>query len=305
MLRTPEECFDGLPDFAFAFDYATVRGPQGEAARLAYVDEGDPAGPPVLLMHGEPTWSFLYRKMIPGLVDAGFRVIAPDLIGFGRSDKPATQAEHSYAAHVEWARSALFDHLDLRDVTLFCQDWGGLIGLRLVGEHPDRFARVCAANTGLPDGSRRMGKAWQGFYAFVQASEDLPIGLLCSGGVVDPMAPAVVAGYEAPFPGPEYKAAAKAMPGLIPQEPEAPGAAENRAAWQVLERFDRPFLCLFSDGDPITAGADKVFCERVPGTAGQPHGTVRGGHFLQEDAGPELASRLADWAKACESENLP
>jgi haloalkane dehalogenase len=192
-------------------------------------------------------------------------------------------------------RSLLFDHLELHDITLFCQDWGGLLGLRLVGTQPLRFARVCAANTGLPDGSRQMGSAWQRFYAFVQASEDLPVGLLCSSGVVEPMAPEVVAAYEAPFPGPEFKAGPKAMPGLIPQQPDAPGAADNRHAWQGLERFDRPFLCLFSDSDPITAGADAPLRERIPGAAGQPHTTVHGGHFLQEDAGPELAGLLADW----------
>ena len=295
MLRTPDEVFADLPDFPYQPRYVDLDGPGGEPVRMALVDEGGDDRPPVLLMHGEPTWSFLYRTMIPPLLEAGFRVVAPDLIGFGRSDKPEAQADHTYAAHVEWVRAALFDHLDLADVTLFCQDWGGLIGLRVAAESPDRFARIAAANTGLPDGSVRLGEAWQGFYRFVQETADLPIGLLCSGGVATPMADAVKAAYDAPFPGPEFKAAAKALPGLIPQRPDQAGAAENRAAWEVFASWRKPFLTLFSDGDPITAGADRPFRERIPGAEGQPHATVKGSHFLQEDSGPELAHRLAEW----------
>ena len=298
MLRTPDDAFADLRDYPFQPRYVDLSGPAGQPVRMALVDEGGTGRPPVVLLHGEPTWGFLYRKMVPPLVEAGFRVVVPDLIGFGRSDKPEAQSDHSYAAHVEWVRAALFDHLDLTGVTLFAQDWGGLIGLRVAAESPDRFARIAAANTGLPDGSVRLGEAWQAFYRFVQSSDDLPVGLLCSGGVTEPMAAEVVAGYDAPFPGPAYKAGPKALPGLIPQSPDAPGAADNRAAWAVFERWEKPFLCLFSDGDPITKGADRPFLERIPGTRGQPHATVPGGHFLQEDSGPELARLLADWAGA-------
>ena len=298
MLRTPDEAFSDLPDYPYEPRYVDLDGPGGQAARMALVDVGSDDRPPVVMLHGEPTWGFLYRRMVPVLADAGFRVVIPDLIGFGRSDKPESQDDHSYAAHVEWVRAALFDHLDLAGVTLFCQDWGGLIGLRVAAESPDRFARIAAANTGLPDGSVRLGDAWQAFYRFVQSTEDLPVGTLCAGGVTQKMAAPVVAAYDAPFPDPSFKAGPKALPGLIPQSPDAPGAADNRAAWAVLEQWEKPFLCLFSDGDPITRGADRPFLERIPGTRGQPHRTVGGGHFLQEDSGPEVARLLAGWAGA-------
>ncbi|MBI2710403.1 MAG: haloalkane dehalogenase [Actinobacteria bacterium] len=297
ILRTPDDRFTGLAGFDLPPRYIEVAAGDGTDAtlRLAYVEAGDPAGPVVLLLHGEPSWSYLYRTMIPVLADAGLRVIAPDLVGFGRSDKPAAMEDHTYERHVEWLRAALFDALDLEAVTLFCQDWGGLLGLRLVGEHPDRFARICAANTGLPDGTRRLPEAWWRFHDFVQNTPDLPVGFLVASGVANGMAPDVQAAYDAPFPDAAYKAGPRAMPGLIPQTLDDPATPANQAAWEVLRRFDRPVLCLFSDSDPITKGGERALIERIPGAAGQPHASVPGGHFLQEDSGPQIAARVVDW----------
>ena len=306
-LRTPEDRFADLPGFPYEPSYAQT----SDGLRMAYVDEG-PAGvegaPVVLLLHGEPSWSYLYRKMIPVLVDAGFRCVAPDLIGFGRSDKPTRLEDFTYARHVEWLRSVLFspspDGLDLQDVTLVCQDWGGLLGLRLVAEavasgDGSRFARVCAANTGLPDGTRRLPDAWWQFRDFVVRTEDLPIGFLVASGCADPMAPEVQAAYDAPFPDASYKAGPRAFPDLIPQDPDNVATPDNQAAWEVLVGFDKPFLCAFSDKDPITGGGERMLIGKIPGATGQPHTTIEGGgHFLQEDRGPELARIVADWARA-------
>lgn len=292
LLRTPDGALDDVPDFPWEPRTVEVPVAEGDAQtlRMAVVDQGPRDAPVVLMLHGEPSWSYLWRRVAAPLVDAGLRVVLPDLVGFGRSDKPAETSDHSYAAHVGWLRAALLDALDLDDITLVCQDWGGLLGLRLLGEHPDRFARVVAANTGLPDGSVRMGEVWQQFHAFVQRTPDLPVGFLVSSGCAVPMGDEVRGWYDAPFPTPELKAGPRAMPGLIPQEPDAPGAAEARAAWGVLERFDRPFVCAFSDSDPITRGADRLFLDRVPGTRHERHVTLAGGgHFLQEDVGPALA----------------
>ncbi len=292
VLRTPDACFADLPDFPWEPHYATT----SDGLRMAYLDEG--SGPVVLLLHGEPSWSFLYRTMIPGLLEAGCRVVAPDLIGFGRSDKPSEVSDYTYAGHVEWLRSVLFDALDLHDVTLVCQDWGGLLGLRLVAEHPDRFDRVVAANTGLPDGLHRLPEEWWRFRDFVARTPDLPIGFLVSAAVVDPMAPAVVAGYDAPFPEASYKAGALAFPDLIPQDPDNPATPDNQRAWEVLSTWEKPFLCAFSDSDPITRGGDRAFLSRIPGCAGQPHTVIEGGgHFLQEDRGPELSAVVVSWMR--------
>lgn len=264
---------------------------------MGYVDEGD--GPVVLMLHGEPSWGYLYRGMVQPLLDAGCRVVIPDLIGFGRSDKPTSMEDYTYARHVEWTRSVLFDALDLRDVTLVCQDWGGLIGLRLVGEHPARFAAVVAANTGLPDGTRRLPDAWWQFHDFVVRTPDLPIGFLVASGCADGLSPEDQAAYEAPFPTPESKAGARAFPGLIPQTLEDPATPANQAAWEGLAAFDKPFVCAFSDRDPITAGAEKGLIGRIAGTAGQEHVVITGGgHFLQEDRPAELAAVVARVALA-------
>ncbi|AOW91620.1 haloalkane dehalogenase [Rhodococcus sp. WMMA185] len=291
-LRTPDQCFADLPGFPWSPHYADT----SDGLRMAYIDEGPKDGPVVLLLHGEPSWSYLYRHMIPVLVDAGMRVIAPDLIGFGRSDKPTEVSDYTYARHVEWMRSFLFDALDLNDITLFCQDWGGLIGLRLVGEHPERFARVCASNTGLPDGTRKLPEAWQMFRNFVASTPDLPIGRLVSGGCTEPLTEEEIAAYEAPFPDSSYKAGARAFPDLIPQDEDNVATPDNRAAWVGLAKFDKPFLCLFSDKDPITAGGERALIHKIDGAAGQPHQTVEGGgHFVQEDRGDVLAEALIAW----------
>jgi len=297
VLRTPDARFADLPGYPWTPSYAET----SDGLRMAYLDEGpsDGTAPVVLLLHGEPSWSYLYRHMVPPLVDAGYRVVAPDLIGFGRSDKPDQQSDYTYARHMEWLRSVLFDRLDLTDITLVCQDWGGLLGLRLVAEHPDRFARVVAANTGLPDGTKRLPEAWWAFHDFVQRTPDLPIGFLVQSGCVDGLTEIEVAAYDAPFPDAAYKAGARAFPGLIPQTLDNPATPANQAAWRVLERWDKPFLCAFSDADPITAGGERMLIGKIPGAKGQPHATITGGgHFLQEDRGPELAQVIVDWLRS-------
>jgi haloalkane dehalogenase len=245
-------------------------------------------------LHGEPSWSFLYRSVIPPLVAAGHRVVAPDLIGFGRSDKPSARTEHTYARHVEWLRAALFSELDLTDVTAFGQDWGGLLGLRLVAEHTDRFRRVAVGNTGLPTGDERTSEAFLAWQTFSQTAESLPIGRIVAGGCATPLDDGVVAAYDAPFPDDRYKEGPRQLPVLVPTSREDPAAGANRAAWEALARFERPFLCCYSDGDAITRGADRKFLEVVPGAAGQAHTTIAGaGHFLQEDRGAQLGAVLA------------
>jgi haloalkane dehalogenase len=263
---------------------------------MAYVEAGPPDGAPVLLLHGEPSWSFLYRKVIAVLADAGLRAIAPDLIGFGRSDKPAEVADHSYAKHVEWVRQFAFDRLDLRDVTLVGQDWGGLIGLRLVAEHPDRFARVVAANTGLPTGDQQMPDVWLRFRDVVRTAPSLSVSRLVQSGCQTTLPADVLAAYEAPFPDPSYATAVRAMPDLVPAEPNNPASAANRAAWRELTRWEKPFLVAFSDRDPITGAMAPILKRAVPGAAGLEHPVLEGaGHFLQEDAGERLGRIVVDF----------
>jgi haloalkane dehalogenase len=289
-LRTPDERFANLPGWPYAPRYADVLG-----VRVHYVDEGPRDAAPVLLLHGEPSWSFLYRKMIPVIAGAGHRVVAPDLVGFGRSDKPSRREDYTYARHVEWMAGVL-EALDLREVTLVCQDWGGLIGLRLVAEHGARFARVVAANTGLPTGDERVPEAFFAWQAFSQSAEVLPIGKIVQTGCARGLEPEIVAAYDAPFPDESYKAGARAFPTLVPTRPDDPASEANRAAWRALERFEKPFLTAFGDSDPITKGADRLFRERIPGAAGQPHTTLtKAGHFIQEDAGEELARVVVDF----------
>jgi len=298
VLRTPDECFVDLPDFPFAPHYVQVPAGDGVDLRVHYLDEGDPDAPVVLLMHGEPSWCFLYRHMIPVLVDAGLRCVAPDLVGFGRSDKPAARADYTYARHVTWMQS-FFDATALADVTLVCQDWGGLIGLRLVAANPDRFARVVTANTFLPTGDSPATDAFFKWRDFSQNVPTFPAGAIVNTGCTTDLAPEVVAAYDAPFPDEAMKAGARQFPTLVPTTPDDPESAANRAAWAVLERFERPWLCAFSDQDPITAGSDRALKRRVPGCAGQPHTVIEGaGHFLQEDRGPELARVVADFVRS-------
>jgi len=298
-LRTPDDRFAGLPDFDFAPHYVEVDDGDGGRLRLHHLDEGSPDGEVVLLMHGEPSWSFLYRHMIPALVDAGLRCVVPDLVGFGRSDKPAERSDYSYARHVEWMRSALLDQLDLRDVTLVGQDWGGLVGLRVAAENPDCFARIVVANSGLPTGDRPPTDAFLAWQRFSQEAEEFPVGGIVNGGCTSSLTPEVIAGYDAPFPDDSYKAGARVFPTLVPTSPDDPAADANRAAWRVLEHWDKPVLTAFSDGDPITRGGARPFESRIPGAQGQAHATITGaGHFLQEDRGPELAAVIVDFVKA-------
>jgi haloalkane dehalogenase len=295
-LRTPDDRFADLPDFPFEPHYVEIDDLDGGTLRVHYLDEGPAGAAPVLLLHGEPSWSFLYRKMIPGLVAAGHRVVVPDLVGFGRSDKPAEPSDYTYARHVDWMAQVVLGHLDLRDATFFGQDWGGLVGLRLVTRAPDRFARVVVGNTGLPTGDRPPTEAFLAWQKFSQESPEFPIGRIVAGGCATAPAADVVAAYDAPFPDDAYKAGARIFPSLVPTGPDDPAAADNRAAWEVLRAWDKPFLVAFSDQDPITKGGERVFLREVPGAQGQPHVTIEGGgHFLQEDRGPELAAVLVDF----------
>jgi haloalkane dehalogenase len=294
LLRTPEDRFADLPYFAFPVRYAHVHG-----VRMAYVEAGPPDGPPVLLLHGEPSWSFLYRKLLPVLAGAGLRAIAPDLVGFGRSDKPAEVADHSYARHVEWVRGLAFDALDLRGVTLVGQDWGGLIGLRLVAEHPDRFARVVAANTGLPTGDQPMPEVWWRFREVVITAPEISVSRLVQSGCQTPLPSEVLAAYDAPFPDETFMAGVRAMPRLVPTAPDDPATPANRAAWQQLSTWDKPFLVAFSDRDPITGGMAPILKRTMAGAAGLDHPVLDGaGHFLQEDAGERLGRIVADFVAA-------
>ena len=293
VLRTPEERFAELPDFGYQAKYADIG-----ALRLAYVEAGPADGQPVLLLHGEPSWSFLYRKVIPVLAEAGLRAIAADLIGFGRSDKPAAIEDHSYARHVEWIRAFAFDRLDLHGITLVGQDWGGLIGLRLVAEHPDRFARVVAANTGLPTGDQPMPDVWLRFRELVRTAQILSVSRLVQSGCQTTLSAPVLAAYDAPFPDPAYAAGVRAMPNLVPAEPDNPASAANRAAWQRLAAWDKPFLVAFSDRDPITGGMAPVLKRAIPGAARFEHPVIAGaGHFLQEDAGERLGAVIRDFVE--------
>lgn len=295
-VRTPDDRFADLSDYPFEPHYAQIADGDGDTLRVHYVDEGPPDGAVVLLLHGEPSWSYLYRHMIPPLVAAGHRVVAPDLVGFGRSDKPTEQTDYSYARHVAWASSLVFDHLDLRDVTLFGQDWGGLIGLRLVAAQPDRFSRVAIGNTGLPTGEGRPSDAFMAWQKFSQEAPEFQIGNIVNGGCATDLSSAVIAAYDAPFPDDSYKAGARIFPSLVPTTPDDPEAPANNAAWNVLAQFDKPFLTCFSDLDPVTKGGDAPFLAKVPGAQGLPHSTIEGAsHFLQEDKGPQLAELLIEF----------
>jgi haloalkane dehalogenase len=290
VLRTPDARFAGLEDWPFAPQYQVLAMESGDPLRMHYVDEGPLDGAVVLLMHGEPSWAYLYRKTIPALVAQGHRVIAPDLIGFGRSDKPALRTDYTYERHVAWM-SEWLTALDLTDITLFCQDWGGLIGLRLVAAFPERFVGVVAGNTGLPTGSG-MTEGFKAWLEFSQNVPQMPVGMIVDGGTGRDLSPAELSAYEAPFPDETFKEGARQFPILVPVTPEHASVAENLAAWTALEAFDKPFLTAFSDGDAVTRGGETAFQARVPGAKGQPHVILSGGHFLQEDAPAEIAALL-------------
>jgi haloalkane dehalogenase len=292
VLRTPESCFAKLPDFAYVPRYTELG-----SLRIAHIDEGPPDAPIVLLMHGEPTWSFLYRKMIPVLVHAGYRVLAPDLVGFGRSDKPASRGDYSYLNHVKWM-TAWMQANDLQGITLFCQDWGSLIGLRMVAEAPQRFARIVLANGGLPTGTEEIPKAFKIWRAFSIYSPWFPIGRIVKAGCVAGLNAQEIAAYNAPFPSRRYKVAARVFPAFVPTTPGDPERINNERAWEMFKRWDKPFLTLFSNRDPVTRGGYKLWQQVVPGAQGQPHAITRNaGHFLQEDKGQEVAQAIVSFMR--------
>jgi haloalkane dehalogenase len=284
IVRTPDERFVNLPGYDFVPRYVEVDG-----LRIHYIDQGPQDAEPILLLHGEPSWCYLYRRMIPPLAAAGFRTIAPDLVGFGRSDKPVRREDYTYQNHVDWMRG-LLETLDLRRITLMCQDWGGLIGLRLAAECEDRFERIVASNTFLPTGDIPPGKA---FLNWQRSSQERPVfqaGAIVQQGCVSELASEVVSAYDAPFPDERYLAGARQFPLLVPTSPDDPAAEPNRRAWEVLKRWNKPFLTAFSDSDPITRGADRFLQAAIPGAVGQAHTTIRqAGHFLQEEKGEVLA----------------
>jgi haloalkane dehalogenase len=288
--RTPDERFAELPGFEFQPSYREVGG-----LRLAHLDEGD--GPPVVFWHGEPTWSFLWRKAIPPVRDAGFRCIAPDLVGFGRSDKPRNPRWYTYDRHVALA-ALLLEDLDLRGATFVVHDWGGPIGLRLAVEHPDRVGRIVAMDTGLWTGRQKMSDAWWTFHDFVERTEDLPVGMLVRGACHRDPGDDVVAAYEAPFPEPAAKAGARAFPLLIPHEPEAPGAAAGRAVLEALRSDGRPKLVLWADSDPVLPVETGERFAAAIGHPGIDHVVPRAGHFLQEDQGESIGRTIAAWLAA-------
>lgn len=293
-LRTPDSRFAGLEGYPFGPNYVDVAAQGAPPLRMHYVDEGPRDGSPVLLLHGEPTWSYLYRTMIGPLAEAGHRVLAPDLIGFGRSDKPTRRQDYTYARHVEWLTSWLTT-LDLRDITVVAQDWGSLIGLRVAAENPDRFSKLFIANGFLPIAEQPTPVAFRLWRAFAKYSPVLPAGWLVDRATVHTVPKAVRAGYDAPFPDKRYQAGARAFPALVPTSPSDPAIPANRAAWDVLGRWEKPVLCVFGARDPILGKADGPLIRHIPGAAGQPHARIEAGHFIQEDAGPELARRLLDW----------
>ena len=293
IVTTPASRFDGLPGFPYAPRWTDLGG-----LRIAWIDEGPRDAPAVLLMHGEPTWSYLYRTMIPVLLDAGLRAIAPDLPGFGRSDKPVRASDLSYGHQVRWM-SAWLEREDLRGLTLFCQDWGSLIGLRMAAEQPRRFDRIVLSNGGLPTGDEPLPRAFHVWKTFARFSPWFPIGRIVAAGCARGLAPVHRAAYDAPFPSRRHRLAARLMPTFVPASPDDPEHDANRCAWEVFRAWDKPFLTLFGDRDPITRGGERVWQREVPGARGQPHARMKGaGHFVQEDAGPALARAIAEFVAA-------
>ncbi|WP_293370077.1 haloalkane dehalogenase [Nevskia sp.] len=289
-IRTPDTRFAALPGYPFAPNYLDI---DEHGLRMHYLDEGPRDGQIVLLLHGEPSWSYLYRKMIPPLVAAGHRVIAPDLIGFGKSDKYTAIDDYSYQRHVDWL-VAFIERLDLRGITLFCQDWGSLLGLRIAAEHEVRFARIVVGNGILPTGDTSVPIAFKLWRAFALHSPWFPIGRIVATGSKTRLTAAEIAAYDAPFPGNAYKAGTRAFPRLVPTESDDPAAPANRLAWGKLGQWTKPFLCVFGRNDPILGHADKALIAHIPGAQGQPHQRLPGGHFIQEDQGPALAAAITD-----------
>jgi len=296
VLRTADERFDELPDFPFEPHYQEINDQDLGSLRIHYVDEGPRDAPVILCLHGEPSWGFLYRKMIPVFTAAGFRAIVPDLVGFGRSDKPAARSDYSYKKHVQWMRDWI-DAVDLNDITLLGQDWGGLIGLRLVAENPELFSRISLSNTGLPTGDQSMSEAFDRWRQFSQSDPEFDCGKIVNQFGRGSLSEAEIAAYRAPFPSNDYKEGARQFPMLVPASPDDPAAEDNRRAWQALMQWDKPALMCFADSDPITAGADRPFLKLVPGTRNQPHITLKGSHFIQEEDGETWATAVVKWIK--------
>lgn len=322
--RTPDSQFADIADYPFAPHYLEIPSGDGTTLRVHYLDESPASGsgagaggadtnestnesedsgsgadqPTFLLMHGEPTWSYLYRNIIPQLSNAGYRVIAPDLVGFGKSDKPTEQSDYTYARHVTWMESLLIDELDLTNLILFGQDWGGLVGLRLLAAHPDRFVGAVLSNTSLPTGHGTPSDAFLSWQKFSREADEFPIGAIINGGTVRDLTPAEIAAYDAPFPDDSYTAGARIFPTLVPTTPEDPAHDDQQRAWESLKEFNKPVRIAFADKDPITKGADRAFHDRVPGTQGQPHTTIENaGHFVQEDQPDAVANELLKLAR--------
>jgi haloalkane dehalogenase len=285
LLRTPDERFEHLPDFPYEPHYLDV-----EKIRIHYVDEGSKDAEAILLMHGEPSWSFLYRHMIPVFLKEDFRVVAPDLVGFGRSDKPTQQSDHTYAKHVKWMTKWM-KTLDLQSITLFCQDWGSLIGLRMAIENQDRFKRIILSNGGLPTGEQSMSDAFSRWREFSRTAPKFNIKQIIQGGTVTKLSKEILNGYDAPFPDDTYKAGARIMPSLVPISIDDPEHLANKEAVEKFKKWTKPFLTAFSDKDPITRGGERFWQENIPGAQGQEHTTIKdASHFVQEDKGAELAN---------------
>jgi haloalkane dehalogenase len=292
ILKTPESAFSNITDFPYEPQYVQVTDTVSSELSMAYYQAGPTDGHPVVLLHGEPTWAYLYRKMIPILADAGFNVLAPDLIGFGRSDKPTRSSDYTYARHLIWVRE-WFNQVVKQPATLFCQDWGGLLGLRLVADMPERFSGVVAANTGLPTGDQKPSKAFTAWRRFSQDVPEFPTSDIIDKGTVTDLSDSAKAAYDAPFPDETYKVGARMFPLLVPTQPDSIDSQANRNAWQSLKQFNKPFMTAFSDSDPVTAGGDKFMQHTILGCKGIAHTTIKsGGHFLQEDKGEELAQVL-------------
>ncbi len=287
VLRTPDSRFEELPGYPYAPKYQILANHHD--LRMHYVDEGPRNARPVLMLHGEPSWSYLYRHMIPMIAEAGYRAIAPDLIGFGRSDKPASLDDYSYESHEAWLEAFVLA-LDLNRIVLVCQDWGGLLGLRLVAKYPERFDAVIAANTFLPSGREPMSEAFVAWQKFSQETPTFDVSKVIAGGCKSTLSEEVLAAYDAPFPDESYKMGARKFPVLVPTSGETPAALANQQHWKALAKFDKPFVTAFSDGDPITRGADRFLQAAIAGAKKAPHTTIKGGgHFLQEDRGAEFA----------------
>jgi haloalkane dehalogenase len=293
LLRTPDERFENLLDFPYEPHYLEIDG-----IRIHYVDEGPKDAEVILLMHGEPSWSFLYRHMIPILVKADLRIIAPDLVGFGRSDKPTEKEDHTYAKHVKWI-SELVVRLDLQKITLFCQDWGSLIGLRVAIENQDRFSRIVLSNGGLPTGEQEnMPEAFMKWREFSREATKFDVGRVIQTGTTTKLSREIRAGYDAPFPDDTYKAGARIMPSLVPISTDDPEHEANKEAFEQFGKWGKPFLTAFADNDPITRGGDRFMQQYVPGAQGQKHTTIKdAAHFVQEDKGPECANIIIEFIK--------